>query len=126
MTLPGSSAGVCTLLLLWSSVAMALPDGSASSVACIEDPNHNIGDSWECDDKCNTCTCIADGTVQATGRCCGDNCAAGEPDEAFLVKVGFGLAMVAFAAFIGICYLMCCKGGNHKASELVRELEGEE
>ena len=110
------------------TAVMTLPQHvSGTGGPCLEDPTHDIGDSWECDDKCNTCTCLPDGTVSATGRCCGDNCQEDiEPREALVVKLGLAFALLCFACFLGICYLMCCKGGNHKASELVRELEGEE
>ena len=118
------------LLLLLLQVLLVLGDGkpsgafTAKSAICTEDPNHNIGDSWECDDKCNTCTCEPDGLVLSTEKCCGKNCGPATDDfEATVVQVGAIVALLCVAALLVLCFFMCCKGGSHKSAELVREME---
>lgn len=104
------------------------PAGKHSGAAkCAEDPLHTIGEEWECDDKCNTCHCTPDGHVKATGLCCGDDC--GPKTELFestVVHMALAVALFCVAALGVLCFFMCCKGGNKKAAELVRELDDAE
>ena len=72
--------------------------------SCIGDPSKNIGDSWLCDDQCNTCSCNADGSIHATGLCCGDDCGPGEPEapvmEEAVVKAALFVVMLWCRAVI--------------------------
>jgi hypothetical protein len=54
---------------------------------CAGDLNHFIGDSWLCDDQCNTCTCDPDGHVSAYG-CLADQVAPVDHVEQTMVIVG--------------------------------------
>ena len=105
---------------------------STSAEPCQEDPNHQVGDEWLCDDQCNTCTC-PEGTVIATGLCCGADCnvapsgeLASDTMEEAIVNGALFIALIFFVVFIIICFFMCRKGGSKNAAQLVRELEAEE
>lgn len=105
--------------------------GAAATVSqpCTGDPSHNVGDSWLCDNGCDTCTCEDDGSITAAGCDRGgvdDDAAAEVAFEAFVVKIALAFALVFVCCLVGVCYLMCVKGGSHKASALVREMEDEE
>ena len=117
-------------LLLVVSTALV----STTGEPCKGDPNHDVGDSWQCDDKCNTCTCLEDGSISATGLCCGENCptAPAQPEEpgavfeATVVRVAvFFISLVLIGCLI-LCFFMCTRGGSKNASVLVREMEDAE
>ena len=114
----------CLLVLAAISATRGTP--------CAGDLTKEIGDSWLCDDKCNTCTCNDDGTISATGLCCGPDCPEEGPApmepvfEATVVRIAvFFISLILLGCLI-ICFFMCRKGGSHKASQLVREMEMEE
>ena len=114
----------CLLVLAAISATRGTP--------CAGDLTKEIGDSWLCDVKCNTCTCNDDGTISATGLCCGPDCPEEGPApmepvfEATVVRIAvFFISLILLGCLI-ICFFMCRKGGSHKASQLVREMEMEE
>ena len=117
--------------LLVPLLVALLAAGGCLAEPCPGDPNHDVTDSWTCDDNCNTCTCGADGTVEATGRCCSDECqSSGDPTERYretfeatIVRVAVAFALLVICSCLGICYLMCVRGGKEGAGDLVRELE---
>lgn len=112
-----------------ASVTPMVATASASDAPCKGDPNHNVGDNWLCDDKCNTCTCLDDGSISATGLCCGDGCTAGpeQPEEpvfeATVVRVAFFFVCLVLLGCLVLCFFMCTRGGSKNASTLVREME---
>lgn len=115
-----------TLLL---GLLLMVATASASAAPCKGDPNHNVGDNWLCDDKCNTCTCLDDGSISATGLCCGDGCTAGpeQPEEpvfeATVVRVAFFFVCLVLLGCLVLFFFMCTRGGSKNASTLVREME---
>ncbi len=57
--------------------AFALLVASSAFVGCGEDEgcevdgqSYSSGETFECDDGCNTCRCEADGTISSTLRAC--------------------------------------------------------
>ena len=110
---------------MWLLLLVALAGVAAQP--CAEDPAHKVGDSWMCDNRCDTCTCGADGHITAAGCDRGDASDTSEQDfEATVVRLAFAFALVFLLACGAICFCMCVKGGNKQASTLVRELEMEE
>ena len=90
--------------------------------ACREDPTKRIGDSWLCDDGCNTCTCNPDGHVEAYG-CVpeGPKPSGGEQMEQTLVAIAATAVIACLVCFAVLCCVMCRTKGDHglvKASEL--------
>ena len=83
----------------------------ARAETCSGDPSKNIGDSWLCDDQCNTCSCNADGSIAATGKCCGDDCGPGEPEAPVLEE-----AVVKSALFVVM--LWYCAGSNPRPPDM--------
>lgn len=84
-------------------------DESCAHVAaecCDGDPNHGRGESWLCDDGCNTCTCDAAGVITAAG-CAKDQAASGDPFEATIVQVAGSVCLVVLVCMAGILCLIC-------------------
>jgi hypothetical protein len=106
----------------------ALGHASATS-SCREDPGHNVGDTWTCEDGCNTCTCEVDGSIVASG-CAAEEGKGVDPleleREAFeetIVRIAISVALLVLLFCASACFFMCVKGGNPNASQLVHELE---
>ena len=97
---------------------------------CAGDPAHNVGDSWLCDNGCDTCTCLDSGEISAAGCDRGDEgtaaAEASEQFEALIVKIAGGFALIFVCFLIFVCYLMCVKGGSDNSSSIIRQMEDEE
>ena len=98
---------------------------------CRGDPNHQVGESWTCDDACFTCTCAPDGTIHAGDNICdqgGDQST--PPEEQFettVVRLALAFCFVFIVCCAAVCFMMCVRGGSKNASTLVREMhEAEE
>ena len=108
-------------------LACAMLNG-ARATPCAGDPAHQIGESWLCDNQCDTCTCLDDGTISAAGGvgCHGggdDGVAAEQQFEATVVRMAMAFALVFLVCCLGVCFMLCVKGGSKQASAVVRELE---
>ena len=122
------------LALVWTRRSQGRPaDGEEAqgelAEPCAADPAHLVGESWLCDNKCDTCTCEPDGSITAAG-CVVDDGSAGSSEidarenfEATVVRIALFATLIMIAGGIAVCFFMCCKGGNKNASALVRELE---
>lgn len=100
----------------------------ATAEPCAGDPSHQVGDTWLCDNRCDMCTCLNDGSISAGGCDNGqnDDAAFEQQFESTVVHLAIGFALVFFVCFLAVCFFMCVKGGNEKASVLVAELEAED
>ena len=110
-----SCAGCTAAGCSWIETTMSCTEPSGALVetmdCCAADPNHAAGASWMCDDRCNTCTCTADGSIKAAG-CIIDLPAPEQPpslfSEEYLVSGAMFVVLTCFLAFGVVCYIMCC------------------
>ena len=70
---------------------------------CIEDPSKEVGAVWQCTNPKCTCTCLADGHVEATCENSPDSVVVPMSAEEVFVK----LAFVAVLAFL-LCFVAAC------------------
>jgi hypothetical protein len=79
---------------------------------CLEDPHHQVGDQWLCDDGCNTCSCDPDGHISAYG-CAADAKPQGDTVEEMMVWFASTAVLLCIFFFCFLCWVMC----RQKASD---------
>jgi len=103
-------------------VGVASPD--TMSEPCMEDPNHNVGDSWSCTDPTCTCTCLSNGHVDASCPPKPGMEVTPVTIEEVMVKVAFGAILALMLCFgVTCCFMFRKNKENRSRAEVLQEVD---